>query len=296
MKLSFSRYSQFVQCPRLYRLQQSKAVPFEDKHYFQLGTQVHAGLEYAMKHWDKADDTLADKAAKFIEPYQNDFDTLEQAQGLLGLYIPSLQRRPIKPYIHNGKPLIEYNFVRKGIPITPNHSLSGIVDVVLEADDGRVIVVDWKTQSSQQESIYTEIDAQLYLYVAAMKAIGVPVTHAAQVRLVTDAPSFPEFTKKNRLNKRVGTTTLKTYYAACAMNGLEPNDEDIQWLIDNDKIIDPNQRLTIEYIDLDKVPYMVSNFDRVATAIEAGVNYGLHNSYACKGCEAIEVCNSRVKL
>lgn len=183
LKLSFSKISSYLHCPRCFLTEHVLRLHQDDKAQAVLGTAVHEGLERFYKQWVRADadgearpgyEELRDMTrARFMHHWprdrEMDVSKLEQLDAVLDVYwnemyddgahVLEIERAIEMPYEHDG--------------IT--HTLKAKIDRV-DANGGGWRVVDYKTGKPIKKLVEPEKkDLQLGIYAMALThALGEP--------------------------------------------------------------------------------------------------------------------------
>lgn len=144
MRLSKSKVNTYLKCPMEFKFQYVDEIEVEPNKYMALGSDVHMIAE---KFTDKFGDDLEgiDIANELIE-VARDLDLgygLEEHIDNLGLFFKEV-------FVDNDYRL----FSNEEYLIDKKHRFSGICDIILEDEDGNLIVIDYKTGNSSSFSKY----------------------------------------------------------------------------------------------------------------------------------------------
>jgi len=295
--LSYSRVQTYNKCPRQYELNYITKGDKDidtDTDRLDIGSLVHKGIEQALLATSNPVD-VAVKAVK--QAYEDGFgdyapSVLAKAIDMLETYIPLLGLgTSLKPLRIKGKPAVEYWF---NIPLTVNgvkHVFRGLIDAILINERGEVLLVDWKTRGRNVDDDSVILDAQLYIYAyVAVNHLGVNLSRAVQVQMLTDTPAVVTLTKKGLPSKVMRKTTKELFDSSMTMLGLDPNAfyDDFA-----DKIVPRSEFVDIVRIDTSEA-MLNAMWDRFMDSVIAldndSVMRPVHSAYTCAFCDYKTSC------
>lgn len=144
MKLSKSKVNSYLKCPREFKFQYIDEIETKPNKYMALGSDVHLIAE---KFTDKFEDDLEglDIQNELIK-VAHDLDLgygLEEHIDNLGLFFKEV-------FVDGNYKL----FSNEEYLIDKKHRFSGICDIILEDENGQLVVIDYKTSNSSSFSKY----------------------------------------------------------------------------------------------------------------------------------------------
>lgn len=144
MKLSKSKVNSYLKCPREFKFQYIDEIETKPNKYMALGSDVHLIAE---KFTDKFEDDLdgVDIQNELIK-VAHDLDLgygLEEHIDNLGLFFKEV-------FVDGNYKL----FSNEEYLIDKKHRFSGICDIILEDENGQLVVIDYKTSNSSSFSKY----------------------------------------------------------------------------------------------------------------------------------------------
>ena len=144
MKLSKSKVNCYLKCPREFKFQYIDEIETKPNKYMALGSDVHLIAE---KFTDKFEDDLEglDIQNELIK-VAHDLDLgygLEEHIDNLGLFFKEV-------FVDGNYKL----FSNEEYLIDKKHRFSGICDIILEDENGQLVVIDYKTSNSSSFSKY----------------------------------------------------------------------------------------------------------------------------------------------
>ena len=144
MKLSKSKINTYLKCPLEFKFQYIDEIEVEPNKYMALGIDVHLIAE------------------KFVEKYGDDLDGVDIENELikiadeldmgydLSMHIENLSQFFREVFIDNDYKL----FSQEEYLHDETHRFSGICDIILEDENGDLVVIDYKTSNSNSFSKY----------------------------------------------------------------------------------------------------------------------------------------------
>ena len=144
MKLSKSKVNCYLKCPREFKFQYIDEIETKPNKYMALGSDVHLIAE---KFTDKFEDDLEDvDIENELIKVAHDLDLgygLEEHIDNLGLFFKEV-------FVDGNYKL----FSNEEYLIDKKHRFSGICDIILEDENGDLVVIDYKTSNSNSFSKY----------------------------------------------------------------------------------------------------------------------------------------------
>jgi superfamily I DNA/RNA helicase len=183
LKLSFSKISAYLHCPRCFLAEQVHGLSIDDPAHRVLGTAVHEGLERFYKQWVRADAEGVDRPGyaelrtmtrgRFMHHWPRDREVdaskLEQLDAVLDVYWNQMYADDA--HVLEIERAIEMPYECDGV----THTLKAKIDRV-DAHGGGWRVVDYKTGYASKKLIEPDKkDLQLGIYAMALThALGEP--------------------------------------------------------------------------------------------------------------------------
>ncbi|MCI6994842.1 PD-(D/E)XK nuclease family protein [uncultured Methanobrevibacter sp.] len=144
MKLSKSKVNTYLKCPLEFKFQYIDEIEVPQNKYMALGSDVHLVAEkFAEKFGDDLDDINIDnELLKIAHDEDIGYDLTEHLDNL-GSFFKRI-------FVENKYKL----FSQEEYLIDEDHRFSGICDIILEDENGELIVIDYKTSKSSSFSKY----------------------------------------------------------------------------------------------------------------------------------------------
>lgn len=179
MKLSKSKVNSYLKCPREFKFQYVDEIPSKPNKYMALGSDVHLIAE------------------KFVEKFEDDLEDIDIQNELLevsreldlgyGLdeHIDNLGSFFREVFVDNDYKL----FSTEEYLIDKKNRFSGICDIILEDENGKLVVIDYKTSNSNSFSKY-RLELCYYkllvenVYHRQVSSVGVFFTKNGRLRLL----------------------------------------------------------------------------------------------------------------
>lgn len=140
MKLSKSAVNSFLKCRREFKYQYIDKVKQEPNEYMQLGTDVHAIAETFVKNIDM-DGDFYQQIDDIYASYDTKFDLSRHLLNL-SIFFDLL--------FHDEDTIGGYKiFSAEEYIYDKEHDFSGLADLILEDEDGHLVVIDYKTGKSK---------------------------------------------------------------------------------------------------------------------------------------------------
>jgi CRISPR/Cas system-associated exonuclease Cas4 (RecB family) len=179
MKLSKSKVNTYLKCPREFKFQYIDEIEVKPNKYMALGSDVHLIAE---KFTDKFEDNLDDvDIQNELIKVANDLDIgygLDEHIDNLGLFFNEV-------FVENDYKL----FSNEEYLIDKKNMFSGICDIILEDENGKLTVIDYKTSNSNSFSKY-RLELCYYkllvenVYHKPVNRVGVFFTKNGRLRLL----------------------------------------------------------------------------------------------------------------
>ena len=179
MKLSKSKVNTYLKCPREFKFQYIDEIEVKPNKYMALGSDVHLIAE---KFTDKFEDNLDDvDIQNELIKVANDLDIgygLDEHIDNLGLFFNEV-------FVENDYKL----FSNEEYLIDKKNRFSGICDIILEDENGKLTVIDYKTSNSNSFSKY-RLELCYYkllvenVYHKPVNRVGVFFTKNGRLRLL----------------------------------------------------------------------------------------------------------------
>ena len=144
MKLSKSKVNTYLKCPLEFKFQYIDEIEVPQNKYMALGSDVHLVAEkFAEKFGDDLDDiNIENELLKIAHDEDIGYDLTEHLDNL-GSFFKRI-------FVENKYKL----FSQEEYLIDEDHRFSGICDIILEDENGELIVIDYKTSKSSSFSRY----------------------------------------------------------------------------------------------------------------------------------------------
>ena len=143
MKLSKSKINSYLKCPLEFKLQYIDEIECKPNKYMILGSDVHSIAEtFADKFGDELDNVDIENELTRIAYDLNLYDLDEHVENLASFF------REV--FVENDYKL----FSQEEYLLDETHRFSGICDIILEDENGELVVIDYKTSKSSSFSKY----------------------------------------------------------------------------------------------------------------------------------------------
>jgi CRISPR/Cas system-associated exonuclease Cas4 (RecB family) len=144
MKLSKSKVNSYLKCPREFKFQYIDEIEVPENKYMALGSDVHLIAE------------------KFTDRFGDDISDIDTHNELLKIAHDLDIGYDLTDHIDNLSNFFEEVFVEKDYKLFSNEEylldeenrFSGIADIILEDENGELVVIDYKTSKSSSFSKY----------------------------------------------------------------------------------------------------------------------------------------------
>ena len=202
MKLSKSKVNSYLKCPREFKFQYIDEIESKPNKYMALGSDVHLIAE---KFTDKFEDNLDD--IDISNELINIASELDIGYGL-DTHIDNLALFFKEVFVDNDYKL----FSAEEYLIDKKHRFSGICDIILEDENGHLIVIDYKTSNSNSFSKY-RLELCYYkllvenVYHKRVSKVGVFFTKNGRLRLldVSDNDNKRKFLSYSEIDDAIDT-------------------------------------------------------------------------------------------
>ena len=144
MKLSKSKVNTYLKCPLEFKFQYIDEIEMPSNKYMALGSDVHLIAErFSQKFEDDLDDVdIENELLKIVEEEEIGYDLTDHIDNLGSFF-----RRA---FVDNDYKL----FCQEEYLLDEENRFSGICDIILEDENGDLIVIDYKTSKSSSFSKY----------------------------------------------------------------------------------------------------------------------------------------------
>ena len=203
MRLSKSKVNTYLKCPLEFKFQYIDEIETEPNKYMALGSDVHLIAE---KFTDKFGDDLDDV------DIENELLRIayEEKIGYVDEHIDNLADFFKRAFVENNYKL--YSF--EDYLLDEKNRFSGICDIILEDENGELIVIDYKTSNSNSFSKYRRELCYYKLLVEnvlgkPVSRVGVYFTKSGRLRLLDVCE---EDNKRKYLNSTEINEAIDTFY------------------------------------------------------------------------------------
>ena len=202
MRLSKSKVNTYLKCPKEFKFQYIDEIPCEPNKYMTRGSDVHLIAE---KFTDKFEDNLDDiDIHNELIKVANDLDIgydLEEHIDNLGLFFKEV-------FVDNDYKLHS----NEEYLIDKKNRFSGICDIILEDENGHLVVIDYKTSNSSSFSKY-RLELCYYkllvenVYHRPVSAVGVFFTKNGRLRIldVCDEDNKRKYLNHSEIDEAIDT-------------------------------------------------------------------------------------------
>ncbi len=203
MKLSKSKINTYLKCPLEFKFQYIDEIEVEPNVYMQIGTNVHLIAEkFSEKFGDELDDVDIENELVKIAFEENLYD--------LDNHIENLATFFREVFVESNYKL----FSQEEYLLDETHRFSGICDIILEDENGDLVVVDYKTGNSNSFSKYRRELCYYKLLVENVcerdvSSVGIFFTKNGRLRLLDVCD---EENKRKFLHSREIDEAIDTFY------------------------------------------------------------------------------------
>lgn len=203
MRLSKSKINTYLKCPQEFKFQYIDEIEVEPNVYMQIGSNVHLIAEkFSKKFGDELDDVDIENELIKIA-YEEDLYDLDNHVGNLATFFREV-------FVDGDYKL----FSQEEYLHDETHRFSGICDIILEDDNGDLVVVDYKTGNSNSFSKYRRELCYYKLLVEnvcerEVSSVGIFFTKNGRLRLLDVCD---EENKRKFLHSREIDEAIDTFY------------------------------------------------------------------------------------
>lgn len=203
MKLSKSKINTYLKCPLEFKFQYIDEIEVEPNVYMQIGTNVHLIAEkFSEKFGDELDGVDIENELVKIAFEENLYD--------LDNHIENLATFFREVFVESDYKL----FSQEEYLLDETHRFSGICDIILEDENGDLVVVDYKTGNSNSFSKYRRELCYYKLLVENVcerdvSSVGIFFTKNGRLRLLDVCD---EENKRKFLHSREIDEAIDTFY------------------------------------------------------------------------------------
>lgn len=203
MRLSKSKINTYLKCPQEFKFQYIDEIEVEPNVYMQIGSNVHLIAEkFSKKFGDKLDDVDIENELIKIA-YEEDLYDLDNHVGNLATFFREV-------FVDGDYKL----FSQEEYLHDETHRFSGIGDIILEDNNGDLVVVDYKTGNSNSFSKYRRELCYYKLLVEnvcerEVSSVGIFFTKNGRLRLLDVCD---EENKRKFLHSREIDEAIDTFY------------------------------------------------------------------------------------
>ena len=204
MKLSKSKINTYLKCPREFEFQYIKEIESEPNKYMALGSDVHLLAEkFADRFGDELDDVdIENELYRIAHELGFNYDLSNHIEGLAKFFT--------EVFVDNDYRL----YSQEEYLLDETHRFSGICDIILEDENGDLVVIDYKTGNSSSFSKY-RLELCYYkllvenVYERTVSSVGVFFTKNGRLRLLDVCD---EENKRKFLHSREIDEAIDTFY------------------------------------------------------------------------------------
>lgn len=203
MKLSKSKINSYLKCPQEFKFQYIDEIEAKPNKYMMLGSDVHSIAE------------------RFAEKFGDDLDGVDIERELLRIaHDLDLDYENITLHVENLAVFFRDVFVECDYRLfcqeeylhDETHRFSGICDIILEDENGDLIVIDYKTSNSNSFSRY-RLELCYYkllvenVYGRTVSGVGIFFTKNGRLRLldVCDEENKRKFLNSSEIDEAIDT-------------------------------------------------------------------------------------------
>lgn len=202
MKLSKSKINTYLKCPLEFKFQYIDEIEAEPNKYMVLGSDVHSVAEtFADKFGDELDDVnINNELIKIMNDLDIGYDITEHVDNL-SLFFKEV-------FVDNDYKL----FSQEEYLLDEENRFSGICDIILEDENGDLVVIDYKTSSSnsfhkyRRELCYYKLLVE-NVYDRQVSNVGIFFTRNGRLRLleVCDEDNKRKYLNDEEISQAVDT-------------------------------------------------------------------------------------------
>ena len=202
MKLSKSKINTYLKCPLEFKFQYIDEIEAEPNKYMVLGSDVHSVAEtFADKFGDELDEVnINNELIKIMNDLDIGYDIIEHVDNL-SLFFKEV-------FVDNDYKL----FSQEEYLLDEENRFSGICDIILEDENGDLVVIDYKTSSSnsfhkyRRELCYYKLLVE-NVYNRDVSSVGIFFTRNGRLRLldVCDEDNKRKYLNDEEISQAVDT-------------------------------------------------------------------------------------------
>ena len=202
MKLSKSKVNSYLKCPREFKFQYIDEIEVEPNKYMALGSDVHLVAEkFSEKFGDELEDVDINNELLKISHEENIWYDLAEHVDNLGSFFKEV-------FIDNDYKL----YSNEEYLIDEENRFSGICDIILEDENGELVIIDYKTSKSNTFSKYRRELCYYKLlvenvYEKPVSKVGIFFTKNGRLRLldICDEDNKRKYLNENEISDAVDT-------------------------------------------------------------------------------------------
>ncbi|AMD17472.1 hypothetical protein TL18_05230 [Methanobrevibacter sp. YE315] len=202
MKLSKSKVNTYLKCPLEFKFQYIDEIEVPENKYMALGSDVHLIAEkFADKFGDDLEGVnIENELLKIVHEEDIGYDVAEHVDNLSSFFK--------EVFVENDYKL----FCQEEYLLDEENRFSGICDIILEDENGELVVIDYKTSKSSSFSKY-RLELCYYkllvenVFGKSVSKVGVFFTKNGRLRLldVCDEENKRKYLCKSEINEAVDT-------------------------------------------------------------------------------------------
>lgn len=202
MKLSKSKINTYLKCPLEFKFQYIDEIEAEPNKYMILGSDVHSVAEtFADKFGDELDDVnIQNELTRITNDLDIGYDISEHVDNL-SLFFKEV-------FVDGDYKL----FSQEEYLLDEKNRFSGICDIILEDENGNLVVVDYKTSNSnsfhkyRRELCYYKLLVE-NVYGRQVSSVGIFFTRNGRLRLldVCDEENKRKYLNDDEISEAVDT-------------------------------------------------------------------------------------------
>lgn len=202
MKLSKSKINTYLKCPLEFKFQYIDEIEAEPNKYMVLGSDVHSVAEtFADKFGDELDEVdIGNELIKIMNDLEIGYDISEHVDNL-SLFFKEV-------FVDNDYRL----FSQEEYLLDEENRFSGICDIILEDENGDLVVIDYKTSNSssfhkyRRELCYYKLLVE-NVYERDVSSVGIFFTRNGRLRLldVCDEDNKRKYLNDEEISQAIDT-------------------------------------------------------------------------------------------
>lgn len=202
MKLSKSKINTYLKCPLEFKFQYIDEIEAEPNKYMVLGSDVHSVAEtFADKFGDELDEVnIHNELVKIMNDLDIGYDISEHVDNL-SLFFKEV-------FVDNNYRL----FSQEEYLLDEENRFSGICDIILEDENGDLVVIDYKTSNSnsfhkyRRELCYYKLLVE-NVYEKEVSSVGIFFTRNGRLRLldVRDEDNKRKYLNDEEISQAIDT-------------------------------------------------------------------------------------------